>query len=59
MLIAEDLHRRSQSPATSRPLPGTAELLADALEHAALLDALRRRDLPAAQQLASEHFTGV
>ncbi|WP_410469006.1 GntR family transcriptional regulator [Streptomyces sp. G-5] len=59
VLIAEDLHRRSQSPASQGTPPGTAELLADALEHAALLDALRRHDVPAAQQLATEHFTGA
>ncbi len=59
VLVADELHRKSQSPATHGSLPGTAELLADALEHGALLDALRRRDLSAAERLAHEHLTGV
>ncbi|MGP4111216.1 GntR family transcriptional regulator [Streptomyces sp. 4N509B] len=59
VLVAEELHRRSQSPAANGALPGTAELLADALEHSALLDALRRRDLVVTEQLAREHLTGV
>jgi DNA-binding GntR family transcriptional regulator len=59
VVVAEELHRRSQSPAAHGGLPGTAELLADALEHAALLDALRRRDLATTERLAREHLTGV
>jgi DNA-binding GntR family transcriptional regulator len=59
VLVAEELHRKAQSPPAHGRLPGTAELLADALEHGALLDALRRRDLAATEQLAREHLTGV
>ncbi|MDT0344074.1 GntR family transcriptional regulator [Streptomyces litchfieldiae] len=57
--VAEDLHRKAQCPAAHGTLPGTAELLADALEHTALLDALRDGDLATAEQLATEHLTGL
>lgn len=57
--VAEELHRKAQSPVTHGALPGAAELLADALEHTALLDALRRSDVQTAEQLAREHLTGV
>lgn len=57
--VAEDLHRKAQCPAAVTPLPGTAQLLADALEHAALLDALSAKDLDTAERLAREHLTGV
>ncbi|MDT0442147.1 GntR family transcriptional regulator [Streptomyces johnsoniae] len=57
--VAEDLHRKAQCPVLHRPLPGTAELLADALEHTALLDALRAGDLVTAERLAREHLTGL
>jgi DNA-binding GntR family transcriptional regulator len=57
--VAEDLHRKSQCPTAHVPLPGPTELLADALEHGALLDALRDGDLATAEQLAREHLTGL
>ncbi|MFD5315466.1 GntR family transcriptional regulator [Streptomyces sp. NPDC127098] len=56
VLVAEDLHRKSQTPAAQGTRPGTAELLADALEHAALLDALRAGDLVAVERLATHHL---
>jgi DNA-binding GntR family transcriptional regulator len=59
--IAEDLHRRAQWPlvgaaAMSR---GRAELVADAAEHLALLDALIARDLDVVRALVGEHFAGA
>lgn len=59
VLVAEDLHRKAQAPTLLGPLPSTAELLADALEHTALLDALRRRDVGAAERVAREHLRGL
>ncbi|MFI9168289.1 GntR family transcriptional regulator [Streptomyces lincolnensis] len=58
--IAEDLHRRAQWPlmgaaAVSR---GRAEMVADAAEHLALLDALIARDLDVVRALVGEHFAG-
>ncbi|ARQ67990.1 GntR family transcriptional regulator [Streptomyces marincola] len=55
--VAEDLHRKTQCPVPDGTPPGTAELLADALEHTALLDALRSGDLGGAERLAREHLT--
>ncbi|CAM5431181.1 GntR family transcriptional regulator OS=Streptomyces alboniger OX=132473 GN=CP975_28730 PE=4 SV=1 [Streptomyces alboniger] len=58
--IAEDLHRRAQWPLVGGPGPGAgAELVADAAEHVALLEALTVRDLDAVRSLVGEHFTGV
>ncbi|WP_326596022.1 GntR family transcriptional regulator [Streptomyces sp. NBC_01803] len=54
--ITEDLHRRAQVPAAHGALPETAELLADALEHTALLDALRVGDYAGAEALALRHL---
>ncbi len=57
--VADDLHRRSQWPLVSGPVAGRrADLVADAAEHIALLDALVARDLPVVQSLVREHFTG-
>ncbi|MEU6479918.1 GntR family transcriptional regulator [Streptomyces sp. NPDC047017] len=56
--IAEDLHRRTQCPSTDGPgRPARAELIADAAEHTALLDALIARDQAAVRALADAHFT--
>ncbi|MET9846528.1 GntR family transcriptional regulator [Streptomyces ossamyceticus] len=59
--IADDLHRRSQLPLT--PGPGAAgtriELMADAAEHIALLDALTAGDLEAVECLMGNHFGGA
>ncbi|MBD0747957.1 GntR family transcriptional regulator [Streptomyces sp. CBMA152] len=58
--VAEDLHRRSQWPltVTAAPVARHAELVADAAEHMALLDALIAQDLTVVQSLVREHFTG-
>ncbi|MFD9792188.1 GntR family transcriptional regulator [Streptomyces sp. NPDC059070] len=56
--VAEDLHRRSQWPLTAAPVARRAELVADAAEHLALLDALSAQDLAVVQSLVREHFTG-
>lgn len=58
--IAEDLHRRAQWPLTGGSVSrGRADLVADAAEHTALLDALIAQDLPVVQSLVREHFTGA
>ncbi|MFE6229151.1 GntR family transcriptional regulator [Streptomyces sp. NPDC057854] len=58
LAIADDLHRRSQWPLLSAPVPRHADLVADAAEHSALLDALTSQDLPVVERLVREHFTG-
>ncbi|WP_031075202.1 GntR family transcriptional regulator [Streptomyces sp. NRRL S-118] len=57
--IADDLHRRSQWPLSGRPPTRRADLIADAAEHGALLDALIAQDLPVVQSLVREHFTSA
>ncbi|MDF6018003.1 GntR family transcriptional regulator [Streptomyces sp. JH34] len=57
--VADDLHRRSQWPLVNSPVGRRAELLADASEHTALLDALIARDLTVVQSLVREHFNGA
>ncbi|WP_327318633.1 GntR family transcriptional regulator [Streptomyces sp. NBC_01235] len=58
--IAEDLHRRSQWPLVGGPVArGRADLVADATEHMALLEALTARDLDAVRALVREHFAGA
>ncbi|MFK4102122.1 GntR family transcriptional regulator [Streptomyces sp. NPDC019531] len=59
--IAEDLHRRSQWPLVGAPAAraGRADLIADAAEHTALLDALIARDLDVVRGLVGEHFVGA
>ncbi len=59
VMVADDLHRRSQWPLTSAPVTRRADLLADAAEHLALLEALIARDLAVVQSLVREHFTGA
>jgi DNA-binding GntR family transcriptional regulator len=55
--IAEDLHRRSQWPPAGLPAaPGRAELVADAHEHTALLDALIAGDPDVVRALVEDHF---
>lgn len=57
--IADDLHRRAQWPLVGGPVSrGRADLIADAAEHTALLDALIAQDLPVVQSLVREHFAG-
>ncbi|WUU43727.1 GntR family transcriptional regulator [Streptomyces sp. NBC_00659] len=58
--IADDLHRRAQWPLVGGPVSrGRADLVADAAEHTALLDALIAEDLAVVQELVREHFTGA
>jgi DNA-binding GntR family transcriptional regulator len=53
--IADDLHRRAQWPRTSgRHI--RADLMADAAQHAALLEALAHRDGERVRVLVGEHF---
>jgi DNA-binding GntR family transcriptional regulator len=59
--IADDLHRRAQWPLETparRSGRGHADLLADAAEHAALLDALIAGDVEGVRVLVGEHFAG-
>ncbi|MFF0446724.1 GntR family transcriptional regulator [Streptomyces sp. NPDC004609] len=56
--VADDLHRRSQWPLTGAPVTRRAELVADAAEHQALLEALVAQDLTVVRALIREHFTG-
>ncbi|MFF5156762.1 GntR family transcriptional regulator [Streptomyces sp. NPDC000348] len=59
--IAEDLHRRAQWPLVGGApgARGRAELVADAHEHTALLDALIAGDLDVVRSLVGEHFDGA
>ncbi|MCZ7457284.1 GntR family transcriptional regulator [Streptomyces sp. WMMC940] len=57
--VADDLHRRSQWPLLSAPAPRRADLVADAAEHAALLEALMVQDLAVVSSLVREHFNGA
>ncbi len=58
--VAADLHRRSQWPLVSGPVAGRrADLVADAAEHTALLEALVAQDIDVVSSLVREHFTGV
>lgn len=60
--IADDLHRRAQWPLETPARPSGrshADLLADAAEHAALLDALIAGDVDGVRVLVGEHFAGV
>ncbi|MFI8533451.1 FCD domain-containing protein [Streptomyces aquilus] len=58
--IADDLHRRAQWPLTGTPTSrGRAELVADAAEHTALLDAFIAGDLDVVRSLVAEHFGGA
>ncbi|RKT07579.1 DNA-binding GntR family transcriptional regulator [Streptomyces sp. 3211.6] len=57
--VAEELHRRAQWPLPGAPRVRQADLVADAAEHAALLEALIARDLPVVESLVREHFAGA
>ncbi|MEV0634464.1 GntR family transcriptional regulator [Streptomyces sp. NPDC050619] len=60
--IAEDLHRRAQWPLVGRAAGrgrGRGELVADAAEHMALLEALIARDVDVVRVLVGEHFAGA
>lgn len=56
--VAEELHRRAQWPLPGAPRVRRADLVADAAEHAALLEALAAGDLPVVESLVREHFAG-
>ncbi|MFI1718858.1 FCD domain-containing protein [Streptomyces sp. NPDC053513] len=58
LAVADDLHRRSQWPLISAPALRHGDLVADAAEHTALLDALIAQDLGVVQALVREHFAG-
>lgn len=58
LAVADDLHRRSQCPLGNAPAVRRADLIADAAEHTALLEALIARDLAVVHALVREHFTG-
>lgn len=55
--VAQELHRKSQCPTVPGRPPMPVELLADARQHGALLDALARGDLAGAERLAHAHVT--
>ncbi|MFC7936874.1 GntR family transcriptional regulator [Streptomyces sp. NPDC057387] len=58
--IAGDVHRRSQWPPAGAPAArGRADLVADAHEHTALLDALIAGDPDVVRALIGQHFTGA
>lgn len=57
--VADHLHRRAQWPLVSAPAPRRADLVADAAEHAALLEALMAQDLAVVTSLVREHFNGA
>ncbi|MET7698398.1 GntR family transcriptional regulator [Streptomyces sp. NPDC005485] len=58
--MADDLHRRAQWPLVGAPASrGRADLIADAAEHTALLEALIAQDLPVVRSLVGEHFAGA
>ncbi|MFD0356487.1 GntR family transcriptional regulator [Streptomyces sp. NPDC127110] len=57
--IAEELHRRAQWPLPGAPRVRRGDLVADAAEHSALLDALAAQDLGAVEALVRAHFAGA
>ncbi|WP_030252501.1 GntR family transcriptional regulator [Streptomyces violens] len=56
-LVAEDVQRRTSWPCAATRV-GVADLLADASDHMALLDALQTQDLPLTERIARDHLTG-
>ncbi|MFI7243537.1 GntR family transcriptional regulator [Streptomyces qinglanensis] len=55
--VAEDVQRRAQlSALRAAPAPRTTDLLAEAADHLALLDALADQDHPAVERLVRGHF---
>ncbi|MGP3986978.1 GntR family transcriptional regulator [Streptomyces sp. 3N207] len=55
--VAEDVQRRTHlSALRASPAPRTTDLLAEAADHLALLDALTDQDLPAVERLVRGHF---
>ncbi|WP_226961537.1 MULTISPECIES: GntR family transcriptional regulator [Streptomyces] len=56
--VAQELHRKSQCHRVPGRAPGPVELVADARQHGALLDALAEGDRCSAERLARAHVTG-
>ncbi|MFI8993668.1 GntR family transcriptional regulator [Streptomyces sp. NPDC053542] len=56
-LVADDVQRRTAWPCGGTRV-GVADLLADASDHMALLDALQAQDLPLTERIARDHLTG-
>ncbi|MFJ6792671.1 GntR family transcriptional regulator [Streptomyces sp. NPDC091268] len=56
--VAEELHRRAQWPLPGAPRVRRADLVADAAEHAALLEALAAGEIDVVESLVREHFQG-
>ncbi|OEU99772.1 GntR family transcriptional regulator [Streptomyces qinglanensis] len=55
--VAEDVRRRARlSALRATPAPRTTDLLAEAADHLALLDALADQDYPAVERLVRGHF---
>ncbi|MGI5348140.1 GntR family transcriptional regulator [Streptomyces sp. CA-250714] len=55
--VAEDVQRRAHlSALRASPAPRTTDLLAEAADHLALLDALTAQDFPAVERLVRGHF---
>ena len=59
VIVGDELHRRAQFPPGVSAVACAADLLADAAEHTALLDALAAQDLVVVEQLVREHFAGA
>ncbi|MET9853184.1 GntR family transcriptional regulator [Streptomyces sp. NPDC006450] len=59
LVVAEDLHRRSQWPLPGPRRIRRADLVADAAEHVAVLAALSTGNLPEAESLIRAHFTSA
>ncbi|MEV8532712.1 GntR family transcriptional regulator [Streptomyces sp. NPDC051211] len=57
--VADDLHRRAQWPLPGAPRVRQADLVADAAEHSALLEALIAGDLAVVESLVREHFSST
>ncbi|WP_030752222.1 GntR family transcriptional regulator [Streptomyces sp. NRRL F-5135] len=56
VLVADEMHRRSQWPSPGSTAARRAALRADAAEHTALLDALTAGDRATAEALIRQHF---
>lgn len=56
LLVAADLHRRSQWPVPGPAKPRASALAADAAQHVALVDALTEGDLAQSESLIRAHF---
>ncbi|MEU2513916.1 GntR family transcriptional regulator [Streptomyces syringium] len=59
VMVADELHRRAQWPTPHGPVRRTADLVADAAEHLALLDALAAQDLAGVESLMTRHVAGA